>query len=184
MARASAWPLVVTALVAKMRARPGYCSPTSAASGIPVYHSVEVGLSSHSPTGPILVIGWIGDPDTMPTEPGTSGQSIATLGTQHHRAEEGTIACAVIAKTGDAEPGGDTAVEAGTVGSAMNAVFAVADDLDAVLRADPSLGIVGPTYPDVQALVAYIDGLPAVQPWLNEGIVWRLELSVRFTARI
>ena len=178
---ASAWPRVVTALVAGMRARPGYCAPTSAAEGIRVYHSVEVGLSSESPSGPILVIGWIGDPDQLPTEPGMSGQTAATIGTRHHREESGSVLCMVIRKVGDAIPGSDTAVEAGTVGDAMNAVFQVVDDVDAFLRADASLGLVGS---DVSSMVAFIDGLPQIQPWLNEGIVWKVKFQVAFTARI
>ena len=61
MTISSAWPYVADALVVKMRARTGYCSPTSGSAGIPVYHSVEVGLSSASPSSGILVIGWAGD---------------------------------------------------------------------------------------------------------------------------
>ena len=182
MTISSAWPYVADALVAKMRARTGYCSPTSGSAGIPVYHSVEVGLSSASPSSGILVIGWIGDPDSDPTDPGTSGQSSAALSARHPREEHGTVLCRSIVHVGDAQLGSDPTA-AGTVSGVLRQAFRIADDVDAMIRADPSLGLMNGN-PDMQTLTAYITGFPVIHPWLNEGIVASLEFTVSFIARI
>ena len=182
MTISSAWPYVADALVARMRARTGYCSPVSGAAGIPVYHSVEVGLSSHSPSAGILVIGWIGDPDSDPTDPGTSGQSAGALSAQHGRDEHGTVVCRAIVHIGDAQLGSDPTV-AGTVSGVLRQAFAIADDVDAMIRADPSLGLMNGN-PDLRTLTAYVTEFPVIRPWLNEGIVASLEFTVSFIARI
>lgn len=176
---ATAWPAVMNALVTLARGMSGYQAPTAAGSLIPVYDSVEVGLTNDIPST-LLVIGWIGDPDDAPTDPGQSTQGIATLGTSHHRTETGTVACMAIARTGDALLG-TSVTDAGSIGAARAQAFAVIDALDVALRANPSLGLVGATH---SAVVAYIDAITSVQTWLNEGCVVRIEFTVTFTARI
>ena len=99
---ATRWLDLCNAITAGMRATAGYRSPLSTEPGIPVYHTIEIGMQSESGQAvPVmLIIGWPGDPDT-PTETGRTTQTVATLGTNRHRQEDGQIECRVIAQTGN-----------------------------------------------------------------------------------
>ena len=54
------------------------------------------------------------------------------------------------------------------------------DDVDAELRAAPTLGLV-PTFASVNARVG---GLPSIRPFLASGVVTWVEFDVEFSARI
>ena len=162
-----------------MRARAGYQAPTASGTGIPVFDSVEVGLSND--TWPkILVVGWIGDPDDLPDPPGSTSQTIATLGTLRHRTEEGEVRLAAAVSYGDGLVG-TGAADAGTIGAARDEAFAIVNDVDAMVRADPTLGLQGAGYPH---LIAYVASVDQIVLWLNEGHKVRVEFTVHFEARI
>jgi len=179
---ASAWPLAARALTIGMRARAGYRSPTTDAAGVPVYYLGETSLSSES-VPKLLVIGWIGEPDTIATDPGSAGQAVSTIGTARHREETGTIACRVVVHQGEAQLSGADPATAGTMGDALAQAFAVLDDLDAFLRGSGDLGLMASPGP-MQSLEAWITGVPSINPWLNEGSICRLTATVTYRARI
>jgi hypothetical protein len=160
----------VRAIVAKMRARSGYRSCWSSGSGVPVYHSAEAGLMDEQVTR-ALIIADLGDP-SVPQEAGDSQQGVATLGTLHHRDEEAVVRCRSIAVTGD--------VHDGAVQATWDAAHTTVDDLDAELRADPSLGLV-PAYSHLIAMVGAVTG---VRPYLGAGVVVEVLFDVRVEARI
>lgn len=164
----------VRAIVAAMRVRIGYRSCWASGTGIPVYHSAEVGLFDEQPTS-ALVIADPGDPAT-PQESGDSRQGIATLGTLRHRDEDATIRCRAMAQSGDAVDG--------TVQAAWDAAHAIVDAVDAELRGPtgigPSLGLV-PSYREV---TAWVDGVTGVRPILAAGVVVDVYFDVAVRARI
>lgn len=175
---ATAWFDVAKAVTTGMRARAGYQAPTASGTGIPVYHSVESQLSNDIPPK-ILVIGWMGDADTVPLSPGSGDQQWATIGTNHSRNSTGIVRCAAFVSYGDAVL--STAVtDAGTIPAALDEAAGILNDLDAFLRADPSLGLTASGYPTMVAEVASVD----LWPWLNEGHKVRAEASIKFAARI
>lgn len=168
---ATAWGVTVDALLARMTGRSGYRSSWVEGVGRPVFDGVDIGLAEDQ-AGTLLVIAWPGDPDT-PAEAGQSGQVVATLGTLRHRQEEGTVRCLAIDQRGDVGPGITAASRA--------AALSVLDDVDAEVRADPTLGL----QPAYQAVVARIGGLPSIRGLLTErGVVTWVEFDVIFSVRI
>lgn len=166
----SRWHDVVKALVALMRAVPGYRDPaTLNGVGIPVFHSLEVALTEENPDV-LLCIGYIGDPDT-PQESGQAGQVVATLGTNHHRQEDGAVRCAVISQTGDLKA-------AGAVPALFDDAFAIVNDVDTMLRANGALGLATPS------MVARIGGLPSIRSDPASGGDVIVEFEVIFSTRI
>ncbi len=174
---ATAWGTVVGALVARMQARTGYrdgWAASAVAGSRMVLDSVEVGLvADHA--GQFLIVGWPGDPDA-PAEAGQSGQVVATLGTSRIRQEDGDIHCLAIDQRGDVGPG--------VVAASRAAALSVLDDVDAELRADPTLGLQGSGPGQLQSLSARIGDLPSIRPFLSAGVVTWVEFTVVFSARI
>jgi hypothetical protein len=168
---ATAWGVVVDALLARMTARSGYRSSWVQGTGRPVFDGADLGLTEDQ-AGTFLAIAWPGDPDT-PAEAGQSGQVIATLGTLRHRQEDATVRCLAVDQRGDVGPG--------VTAASRTAALSVLDDVDAELRADPTLGL----QPTFQSVVARIGGLPSIRSLLTErGVVTLVEFDVIFSVRI
>lgn len=170
---ATAWGAVVDALVARMDARSGWrgAFDTSQAGGTwTVFDSITVGVTGDH-IGTFLVVAFPGDPD-ISTEGGQSSQVIATLGTARRREEDGVVRCLAVDQRGDVGPG--------IVSASRTAALGVLDEVDAMLRADPTLGLV-PTFAHV---MARIGGLPSIRTFLASGVVTSVEFDVEFSARI
>lgn len=170
---ATTWGAVVDALVTTMDARSGYRSAwdsTQAGGTILLLDSVEVGLIGDR-SGTFLVIAFPGDPDVS-AEAGRSGQVVATLGTARRREEEGLVRCLAVDQRGD--------IGSGIASASRTAALGVVDDVDAELRASPSLGLV-PTYAHVQARIG---SLPSIRTFLSAGVVTWVEFEVIYSARI
>ena len=168
----------VAAIVAAMRARAGFRSPWDHDSiGVPVYHSIEVGLHEESVrTVPaLLAIGDVGDPES-PAESSDSGQRPATLGTTRSREETATIRCRAVAQTGD--------VGEGVVQAQWDAALDLVDAVDSELRGPsgigPSLGLT-PAYRSVHASVSQVT---SVLPYLGAGTVVEVLFEIQVTARL
>lgn len=179
---ATRWLDVTHAILSGMRARPGYRAPTADAAGIPVFHSVEVGMQAESGASVpvLLVVGWAGDP-SLPAESGQQSSNSATLGTApRSRQEDGQIRGMVIAQTGDAVLSGADLTIVGTVPWLCRQAFDVLDDLDAFLRSTPTLGLAG------AHVEAWVDSIGSVRPLLGEraGMVVELDWTVGYSARI
>jgi hypothetical protein len=164
-----------------MRARTGFRSPTANTTGIPVYHSVEVGLQGDAGTAvPVFVcLGWAGDP-SAPVEAGQSGQRAATLGPSRARDEDGTIRGTVTAQTGDAVPSGTDLTQVGTIPWLCSQAFAVLAELEAFLRGNPTLGLTG------QHSEAWLQSVDSVRPLLGDraGLAVEVDFTIGYTARI
>lgn len=177
----SRWLDVTHALISGMRARPGYRSPADAVDGIPVYHSVEVGMQGESGAAvPLfLTLGWAGDPDA-PAETGRATQRAATLGPARDREETGTVRGMVAAQTGDAVKSGTDLTEVGTMPWLLSQAFGVLADVEAYLRATPTLGLSG------KHVEVWVDSVDAVRPLLGDraGLVVEVDFTVGYTARI
>lgn len=168
-------PDAIGQIVVLMRARTGYRSPWPAAdgtlpAGVPVYHTLEVGLMDDH-TERALIIGDWGDPDA-PQEAADGPQRPATLGTLRHRQEDATIRCRAIASSGD--------VAEGSVQAVWDAAAGIVDDVDTMLRANPSLGLV----PAYRHLEAGFGGVTATRPDLSSGPLVEIYFSVDVTARL
>lgn len=170
---ATTWGAVVDALVTTMDARSGYrgaWDSSQAGGTILLLDSVEVGLIGDR-IGTFLVIAFPGDPEVS-AEAGRSSQVVATLGTARRREEEGTVRCLAVDQRGD--------VGSGVAAASRAAALGVLDDVDAELRANPTLGLV-PMYAHVQARIG---GLPSIRTFLASGVVTWVEFDVIFSARI
>jgi hypothetical protein len=131
MSRITYADLVIDALVAAVRALPGYRAPTERASGITVYDSVE--FSGDRPSS-FLIIGY-GGQDIWSTDDGggdfTRGDvSVRAIATTSPKEEEASIDCLAVYTTGD-----------GDVAAARTAAVAIGSDVDTALRAAPKIGI-------------------------------------------
>lgn len=177
----SRWLDITHAVLAGMRARPGFRSPTDDAAGTPVFHSVEVGMQAESAAAvPLfLSIGWAGDP-SAPADAGQAGQRAATLGPVRSRQEDGTVRGMVTAQTGDAVLSGTDLAEVGTIPWLCSQAFGVLAELEAFLRSTPTLGLSG------AHVEVWLDSVDAVRPLLGEraGMVVEVDFALGFTARI
>lgn len=174
----SALHVVLSAVVAGLRARPGYRAPWATGDGTTVYDSVEVMLSDESERS-LLVIGYPGTDGAG--EVGEAGQTQATLSTAPTRTEVGSVRCLAVVQTGDHE------IEPADVGPGLipelrGEAFALLDDVAAFLRANPALGLM-PTYPHLHA---QIGGVPAFRPYVRDaaGAVAEVEFEIGYQARI
>lgn len=168
----TAWGDVLTAIVAGLRALPGYRSPSGTdGAAIPVYDSAEWLLTEDNPAT-LVVVGDVGDADQL-TVAGQAPQRVATLGTSRRREEEGTVNCYIASSSGDFGPGAVPAVR--------EVVLGVLDDVDGWLRANPDLDLV-PAYQHVEATM---QGLPSIRPIpTSDGPVFEVDLTIGYTARI
>jgi hypothetical protein len=162
---ATRWHDILKALVGGMQDRTGFRPPTARTSGIPVFHSIEVGLSSDKVRS-YLVMGWAGDPGEL-NDSGRLTQQVATLGTLRHRQEEGSVNCVACYQSGDID-----------AAAAFDGAFAIVDEVDTFLRADPSLGLAG------QSVVAYLDAITSIAPGLDGGVFVEVGFDVKFSARV
>jgi hypothetical protein len=165
----------IRAIVTLMRAETGYRSPWPAADGtlpdgVSVYHTLEAGLMDDH-TERALIIGDWGDPEA-PQEAADGPQRPATLGTLRHRQEDAVIRCRVSVSSGD--------VAEGSVQAVWDAAVAIVDDVDAMLRATGSLGLV-PGYRHLEAVFA---GVTATQPSLARGPVLDVYFGIAVSARL
>lgn len=158
------------ALVALMRATSGYRSCWVDGSGIPVYHSAEAGLIGEQPVTS-LVIGDLGDLQSI-VEAADGTQRMATLGTLRHRTEDVVIRCRATAVTGDSTDG--------TVQATWDAAVGIVDDVDTLLRATGSLGLV----PAYRHVLAVLGGVTGVRPYLGAGVVVDVLFDININARI
>jgi hypothetical protein len=168
----------VSAIVTAMRARAGYRSPwTSGATGIPVFHSVEVGLSELDVAGSeqLLVIADVGDPE-QPLEAGSSGFQAVTLGTTRQKEEKATIRCRAIAQTGDV---GDGVIQA-QWDAALDLVDAVDDELRSLTGIGPTLGL----SPPYRSLIATVSQVTGVLPHLAGGVVVEVTFDIEVVTRL
>jgi hypothetical protein len=156
------WATVIDALLAAVRAKPGYRSPNDIA-GIPVYDSVELLASEDRPTR-YLVIG-VSDPDGS-DESGTATQSPATAG-KVARDEVGVLRCWAVCQIGDVLPA-----------SARLSAIADMATVEDVLRTDPTLGLVTPR------MFAQIGDRIQVRQYLAGGSVCQIEFTVEYATRI
>ena len=130
MGRATAWGLVVGAVVDAWRALPGYVDPAAGGPGVGVYHTTQIGTTGRR-DGTYVVVGW-----TDPDAPGDAGRATQQPWTQggapsvRERAETGTVTCLVARSVGD---------------SPLHAAASVVDDVEAILD-DLDLPADGPIY--------------------------------------
>lgn len=167
----------VTAIVTAMRARTGYRSCWAAGDGddVPVYHSAEAGLIGEHPVTSLVIAS--GEDPLTPREVVDSRQARATYGPPRRRDESGLIRCRATAVSGD--------VSDGAVQAAWAAAVGIVDDVDDELRGTsgvgPSLGLA----PDpLQLMVAVLEGVTGISPWLAGGVVVDVDFSIGITARI
>ena len=171
---ATAWGAVVDALLTAVAARPGYRSTwdatTANATDRVVLDSIEVGQLGDQ-AGTFLVVAFPGDP-ALPIEAGQTGQVVATLPNPRTRQEDGLVRCLAVDQRGDVGPG--------VTSASRVAALSVLDDVDATLRAAPTLGLV----PIYASMVVRLGGLPSIRPFLGSGVVTWVEFDVEFSARI
>lgn len=166
----TAWPQVVDALVAVMRATTGYQAPGATGSGIPVYDGPEMLLSEDRPSV-LLVVGWSGDSANL-DEPGSAGESSTVMAaTTRPKDEDGKVACRAIAQIGDGEIGGPK--------SARDLAFAVVDDVRAALRVGASAPTLGVSTVRWAQITEH-----RMSQWLNRGPVCQVDFTVSYKARI
>ena len=178
MGRATAWGLVVGAVVDAWRALPGYVDPAAGGPGVGVYHTTQIGTTGRR-DGTYVVVGW-----TDPDAPGDAGRATQQPWTQggapsvRERAETGTVTCLVARSVGDSP--------LHAAASVVDDVEAILDDLDGLLRdaPGPGLGVVGTGAGQVRQLVAWISGVPSIRPQAVEGSVCEYVVEVSYTARI
>ena len=171
MSGRSRWPAVASALVAVMRARPGYRDPesTSSTSLTPVYRSLAPTLTADSPVPLLLVVAFSGTPDERRSG-GRFRQSFATSG-RYQRDEDGEVACRATAQTG--------ASELYDVDDTEAAAFAVLADVEDALRVDPTAGLT----PDPRLVISLGD-VTDIRTYSSGGVVTDLDFTVIYSARI
>ena len=177
---ATRWPDIVEALVDAMRARPGYRAPGADShdgAGVVVLDGPEVELTEAGTPVALIVGGTIESRDI--DDLGEAGQVVVTVGGLQ-RDDSGDIVCQVIAQAGRLEldePGWTE--PRSTIRTVRRAAFAVVDDVDAVLKADPTLGLPMPTQVNLAAT--------RMQPrqWQTEsGFVCSVKFRVSFVTRV
>lgn len=169
-AYASSFPGWIDALVAGMRAVPGYRDPAASTTGIPVLDGPEIGFFQEDLTT-YLVIGWSGDPDD-PESPGNTAQIQAVAGPNRKRDETGVLTCRAVAQSGDASIAGRS------VQAARNSAFAIVSDVETYARNYPSLGLTGN-----QVQLAQLTATRTEQ-WDSEGACCAVTFDISFLARI
>lgn len=166
---------VICALVDGLRgAGTPWASPWDAGrpeSSCPVYDGPEV-LASGDADPRLLIVAWSGADDGGSQV--SSGQTVATIGTQQHREETGSVLCVAVAQTGDSGPGVPRSVRGDAVG--------IVHGVDAWLRAHGSLGLV-PTYRDIFARVGNVE---SVRTFTTNaaGTVCEISFTINYRARI
>jgi hypothetical protein len=160
---ATRWAQIVDALLAAVRARPGYRGPTGT-TGILVLDSTEEHAIEERP-GRYVVIA-VADIAGQGDESGSAAQSPATAG-KVQRDERGTIRCRTVCQLGDVAP-------AVARGNALTDLAVVED----VLRTDPTLGIVAP-----RIFVQVGDRL-TFRSYLAGGSVLTVEFTIDYHTRI
>lgn len=173
----SRWPEVVQALVTRMRATAGYCSPwaTTTAGLVPVYHSVELDVQTRAQASQYVVFGWAGDGDVLEVA-GRSAQTWGPMASTRPRNDEGTIRCAAVCQTGTGGEKRDGMSH--EVLTACNQILADVDAMTRVPADGPSLGVVAPW------LVAKLGERTDWRPVLSQGITWRCEFEITYTTRV
>lgn len=165
----SRWQQISVALLAALRAQPGWCAPAAWVTGlVPVYDGVEVLLTDSAHVPGYVVIRWAGTEED-PRDTGLARRQIATLG---HRARDeiGTIRCRAVAQNGDADlEGAATACYA--------AAFGLLDTVGALVLADPTLGLATPR------LVVQV-GDHDVRQYAGDGLTTEIDFEITYTTRI
>jgi hypothetical protein len=166
----SRWPDVCDALVVQMRATAGYRDPFAVgatASLVPVFDGPTYALTEDHATS-FLAFGVGGEP-TSPSSVGDVRWSVATTGNAA-RDEVGSIECRVIAQTGETAP-----VDFSTL---TRQAFLIVGDVMALLRANPTLGLVA------QRMFVEFDRVGNPMRFISRGPVVRLDFTVKFSTRI
>lgn len=171
---ATAHLLVMRAIVAQLRARPGYRDPVATTDDVPVYLGWQVHQHGDVVTDAV-VIGWT-DRES-PSSIGRTAQDPAAMAASNRpRAEAGEIVCRISASSGDLAL---TAHEATLVNA-----YARLDDVDAVIRGavgGPALGLVPGT---CSSLVVQLKSIDAVLPGDDNGPTCSIEFTLAYAARV
>lgn len=179
----SQWARVVDALVDTMRAQSGYRTPGADADAdhVLVVDGIEI-VHTEDNAARYLVIGGTYEDEEAP---GVVGQAVATLGTNRSRDENGTVLCTAAAWSGDVVlPDASVAVasEAKTARQLRADAFGILAGVESVLRANPTLGLVGG---GVQHMNVEIGDRTSVSQVVNDdGVACVVTFAVAFTARI
>ncbi|MCX6399233.1 MAG: hypothetical protein NTX33_04780 [Propionibacteriales bacterium] len=149
-------PAVIDALVAQ------------AAAALPSVNVFD-GFGVVNDTGNYLMVGTDDPSQSVRSIAAQASQTTGPMGTSRPRDESGSIICAALAWNGN-----------GNAKDARDAAFAVIAAVEALLRADPQLGLTGGPY-----LVAEMgDGFQLEQTQSDQGAEALVGFSVRFRARI
>ena len=167
----SRWDQVCVALVAAMRARPGYCAPTAVVAGaVVVLDSTEVAMTEPAAER-WLAVRWAGDPLALLSS-GSTGQALRTIGTNRARDERGTVRCRAVHQGGDVNL-------TGAAPASWAAAFGVLADVEDLARTSPTLGLVTPR---MLVQVAAIDD--ARQTIAESGLVTEIDFTLTYDTRI
>lgn len=177
----SVWAEVVDALVDLMRAQPGCRAPGADADEdlVLVLDGPEVWMTGDGAPLVLTIGGSSGEQDD---EPGVAGQSRATATGARSRDEGGAITCNAVAQTGGIMlPDATLAVAPPTIRSLRSSAFGVLATVEAVLRANPTLGFTSLAHMDAQ-----VGSRMVVQQYLTDdgGAVCSVVFSVDYSARI
>lgn len=159
---------VYDAVLGLLRAQPGYRSPSSPTSGIPVYDGPEIETGS-GPEGVYVVLG-----RSSPAEEDTASATTTTapgpLSPARQRDETGVLYGCVIAQTGDTDPSGARASAASVV-----------ETLEAAVRASVHLGLTPGT---TSTMTSWMTTGSLTQWATPDGAVVEISFTIGYQGRL
>lgn len=179
---ATRWPQVVDALYDRLLATGQFrAAGADGPEDLPLLlDGPEIELTGDT-TDTLLVIGATLDVDGE--DHGTSGQSVATLGTVNRsRDDAGAVICQAISQYGAMDLAGWTGDS--RMRTLRTSAFAIVDAADAWLRANPDLGLTMPA--GVPRMVARIGDriVPRQYQTTSGGAVCSVEFTVTYSTRV